>query len=225
MTPTTRAKSTPKPSVNKKTTIPLQKKVGAKSKAKVTKIATPVTKPIANKAAPAAKKPVTKKAASVKKAGSSAVQGRARSKEKPGGGKKAAQARRKANEAHKSMSNSRHAAPKPLVSRPKQQSAIQTSEDEEDDAGRASSFKSKSKRINGHGTRESSDMMIAGTKDGSEPYLDGGSGDDTTVPSERRNAQRLSRTKTSASYLDELLAIKAKKGKKQKKKTQSESES
>ena len=124
-------------------------------------------------------------------------------------GKKAAQARKKSQEAGKGMGNSRHAAPKPLVSRPKH-------EESEDEGGRVAAFQSKK--------RKQKRPERAGDAEQTTNGFDGdsvGAGDVQGLMQDKKSSsepdERPTKKKTT-SYLDEVLAQKANKKSKNKKK-------
>ena len=132
-------------------------------------------------------------------------------------GRKAAQARKKsqAQDVGKRMSAARHAAPKPLVSRPKQ--PVESEDDEEE--GRAASFKSR---------KLQNPPPVERSRDGDE-MLGGDSGSDANtglglvrgeesgpVAESKRESRPTKRNQ--GSYLDEVLAQRA--NKKTKKKRQ-----
>ena len=109
-------------------------------------------------------------------------------------GKKAARAKRKSQEVGKSMAASRHAAPKPLVNRPRQL-RVEPEGEEEDEPGRAGMFKS---RKNGKAVMQCRDEHV---------------GDDDPAPAISSEPDERPAKKKTGGYLDELLAQKAKKKK------------
>ena len=119
------------------------------------------------------------------------------------------------------MSTSKHAAPKPLVSRPKQSQEVQS--DEEEDVGRSGAFKSRKTNVPQVTTK------------GSVVDDDDHSGDETTMneapsvavghrPTDEEDrplavaaeSNERRAKKPSNSYLDELLSKKSRKKKKSK---------
>jgi hypothetical protein len=133
-------------------------------------------------------------------------------------GKKAAQARKKSQEAGKSMSTSKHAAPKQLTTRPKASREVDSEDD--DEGGRAAAFKSKQQKKRSE--QRSADALA------DDEQIDGsidvqsvaaavdtdyrGSSNAASIDTEQKPAKR-----KATSYLDELLAQKANKKSKRKK--------
>lgn len=137
-------------------------------------------------------------------------------------GKKAAQARKKSQEAGKRMSANKHASPKPLPDKPKQQQEDVGSESDEE-AGRAAAFKSR-KRVRAH-----RQQLHIGALNGEQN--EDGIGEDSAKEAASIGSAQGKRVgspldsdvderpakKKATSYLDEVLAQKAKKSKKKKK--------
>ena len=132
-------------------------------------------------------------------------------------GKKAANAKRR-EDAHKSMSASKHAAPKPMVKDVKKVTAEEDSDSDEE--GRAAAFTSKKAskpRMQAPAVGEVSDAVNVGVENDVLPPVkwkhrdygeqDAGGASEKPRPSKRQGG---------GSYLDELLAKKAKKSKKKK---------
>lgn len=137
-------------------------------------------------------------------------------------GKRAAHARKKsqAQESGKSMAASKHAAPKPLASRPKERRREVESEDEEE-GGRAAAFKSRKMQ------RVEQQPVVKRVHDGVKAdYVidDDCAADDNTglglvkgeASTSAEHFERAERPtkRATGSYLDELLAQKAKKKRK-----------
>lgn len=141
-------------------------------------------------------------------------------------GKKAAQARKKSQEAGKRMSANKHASPKPLSDRPKQQQEDVGSESDEE-AGRAAAFKSR-RRARTVEHQQSHVNALNGTnhEDDIGEHSPGEEAAVTSFAKGKRAAlsvdsdmeERAAKRKPT-SYLDEVLAQKAKKSKKKKKHT------
>lgn len=141
-------------------------------------------------------------------------------------GKKVAQAHKKSQETRKSMSAAKHAAPKPLASRPKPSQEVQ-SEDEEE-GGRSAAFKSrKSSKRRQHPVEEPMPTGVendatteedTGLRGVSESANDDERAGDVSLETDEKPAKRQGNT-----YLDELLAQKAKKRKKKKARLRAES--
>ena len=132
-------------------------------------------------------------------------------------GKKAANAKRK-EDAHKSMSASRHAAPKPMINGEKQAKREEESEDE--DEGRAAAFTSKKARK--LQMEAQAGAGVEGSDDGdADPDAAGddlGGSLDVAAKNQRagktdksRDEPKSQKRKAGGSYLDELLSKKAKK--------------
>lgn len=133
-------------------------------------------------------------------------------------GKKAANAKRK-EDAHKSMSASKHAAPKPLTNKP---STVKTQEESEsEEEGRAAAFRPKKSagalvpppdvRVMADGDEDDSEnLKISGRSSKGQP-----SEVAKGKPGKEAVSQRQKR-KGGGTYLDELLSKKSKKKKKQK---------
>ena len=133
-------------------------------------------------------------------------------------GKKAAQARKKSQEAGKGMSTSKHAAPKQLSTRPRVSREVDS--EDEDEGGRAAAFTSKQQKK--HPEAQNADALaeddrmdglvdeqsVAATVD----TEDRGSSKTASIDTEQKSAKRKTTT-----YLDELLAQKANKKSKKKK--------
>ncbi|KAK3708624.1 hypothetical protein LTR37_011346 [Vermiconidia calcicola] len=136
-------------------------------------------------------------------------------------GKKAAQAKRKERDAGKGMSASKHAAPKPLVARPKDDHRKGAESDDEEEGGRAATFRS---RRPGKVTKEKesprtlsvdeSVVIDAGPNAAHERVRDWETTSAMASEPDEKPAKR-----KAGSYLDEVLAQSAKKRKKKKHKS------
>ena len=134
-------------------------------------------------------------------------------------GKKAANAKRK-EDAHKSMSVSKHAAPKPITSvtkKPKQE------ESDEEEEGRAAAFKSKRSGKPKRQERAAGDVSVDSLgEDKDEVDGDAVESGSREVQAQATTAARpewkSQKRKAGGSYLDELLSQKAKKKGKKKQK-------
>ena len=129
-------------------------------------------------------------------------------------GKKAANAKRK-EDAHKSMSVSKHAAPKPITNSVKPSKQEADSEDE--DEGRAAAFKSKTTgksqmEVQAGGGGNASDEEQDAAEDRPEGVLNLEAKEKSTWKGkESKEEARPQKRKAGGSYLDELLSKKAKK--------------
>lgn len=140
-------------------------------------------------------------------------------------GKKAAQAKKKSQDAGKSMSTSKHAAPKPLVNRPRSARRENESEDEEE-FGRAGMFKSR-KPIKSSTLPDSEyivDDSMADRPEVEHQYTESAESGPVRREEPIRALDAKPNDKATAKkngrYLDELLAQKAaKKGKRKKQKS------
>ena len=135
-------------------------------------------------------------------------------------GKKAARAK-KSNDAGKGMASGKHVAPKPLTSRLKEQKIEVESEDEEE-GGRAAAFKSRKrlKTVKQQPVKLGTDgEQVEGKSD--EDVAEGGSvpglvKDEGSTPAMDSEPDERPTKRKATSYLDEVLAQKAKKSKKKK---------
>ena len=136
-------------------------------------------------------------------------------------GKKAAQAKKKTQDSGKSMSLAKHAAPKPMISRPRQGREVESEDDE--DAGRSAAFTSR-RRGNAPKKRSvdpvveddpTSAAAVNGDVDvsGLTGSATGAKQNATDIASERHEKPLKTKGNT---YLDELLAQKSRKKKKKK---------
>lgn len=124
-------------------------------------------------------------------------------------GKKAANAKRK-EDAHKSMSVPKHAAPKPISNGHRSQRQEEDSDEEEE--GRAAAFKSKKTarpQAPAHATEDASD----GANEDSELLDRSRQGDERLGMAAEKTFPKPQKRKAGGSYLDELLSKKAKKKK------------
>ena len=133
-------------------------------------------------------------------------------------GKKAAQARKKSQEAGKGMSTSKYAAPKQLSTRPKASREVDS--EDEDEGGRAAAFTSKQQKK--HPKVQNADNL---PDDGQiDVSIDEQSVAATIKTDDRESSktasidtEQKSSKRKATSYLDELLAQKANKKSKKKK--------
>lgn len=142
-------------------------------------------------------------------------------------GKKAAQARNKSQEAGKSITSGKHAAPKPLIDRSKPQQKDTGSESEEE-GGRAAVFKSRKRR------KMDNLQPLTGASNGeqSQDHIEEDGAEEAVAPSSAKGKRAISASESdleekpvkrkTTSYLDEVLAQKAKKTKKKKAKHKQE---
>lgn len=134
-------------------------------------------------------------------------------------GKKAANAKRK-EDAHKSMSVSKHAAPKPMTNGAKQQKLQEESDEEEE--GRAAALKSKKAAKPERIDRPASDAQEDSVGEEDEDVARGGMSGRKACEAENpetSSAQaeaKPQKRKAGGSYLDELLSQRAKKKSKKK---------
>lgn len=139
-------------------------------------------------------------------------------------GKKVAQARKK--EAGKSMSTSKHAAPKQLASWPKVSKGAES--EDEDEGGRVAAFKSKKRKPEA----KPQTVKVSTDDETMEDVIDSGEATGTPNPTDNDAAvekgsppqQQKAAKRKSTSYLDELLAQKANKKSKKKKKKKKQSQ-
>ncbi|KAF2165592.1 hypothetical protein M409DRAFT_23885 [Zasmidium cellare ATCC 36951] len=141
-------------------------------------------------------------------------------------GKKAAEARRKSQraDAGKSMSLSKHAAPKPITStsgKVRVASRAQDSEDEEEEMGRAATFTSKQRRdakTPAYATAGGqADVEVDADAEPPDPREELATVKELVKQDEEQDTKP--KRRKVGSYLDEVLAQSGKKGKKKKKKT------
>lgn len=130
-------------------------------------------------------------------------------------GKKAAQAHKKAQ--GKSLSTSKHAAPKPLQSKPKPIKRAVESDEEEEEEGRAASFKSrKMKHVRPERPSETALIEDKVEQESGKAERATEEGDEGPRPQQIQDSAYP--RKKPASYLDELLSSKKSKKSKKKKK-------
>lgn len=133
-------------------------------------------------------------------------------------GKKAASAKRK-EDAHKSMSTSKHAAPKPLTNG--QMSQAQAEESDEEEEGRAAAFRSKKSSNLQAQTRANEEAADDADEEGQSESMHAIQGLEAAEGKARENSDakaepKAPKRKAGGSYLDELLSKKAKKKSKKK---------
>lgn len=135
-------------------------------------------------------------------------------------GQKAAQARKKSQAPGKAMSASKHAEPKPLTARPK---ALRKNDSDEDEAGgRAAAFKSRSQRNRAESlienARKVDQQMDDPVDEERNPVVKQPGRPETSTAAAPQAESKPTKSKAT-SYLDELLAEKANKKSKKKKKS------
>jgi len=135
-------------------------------------------------------------------------------------GKKAANAKRKEDASHKSMSASRHAAPKPIEHVQKQAKPREESDDEEE--GRAAAFRpKKAAHVRRPPEATAGDNVVAEEDDPipelPESKLNAGVSDAEVPAVTAPSIDDRSKKRKGGSYLDEILSQKAKKKKSKKK--------
>ena len=136
-------------------------------------------------------------------------------------GKKAAQARKKSQDAGKSMSTSKHAAPKQLTTRPKASREVES--EDEDEGGRSAAFKSRQRNkpsnprtADPQADDDQIDVLIEDQSVTATVGTDDGGSFNAKSVNIFNTEQEPAKRKTT-SYLDELLAQKANKKSKKKK--------